>query len=136
MLEIKLFEIRDSWTFIPAMGVKMNPRLPADCRTSEQERERYLLRRAGFAYLRPPLAYPPGEHYVKLSNLTKGYSTYNVGDWPEADKHTWQTAHKYIIEHWGELKSGDVIDCQYIRGEHGQPVVSEQHEPVNPDAKK
>ena len=35
-------------------------------------------------------------------------------------------AHNYIIEHWHELKDGDVVDVQFILGETKAPKVSER----------
>lgn len=138
MLTVKLFEVLDEGTFIPVMATAMNPLSPEQllalqpeqpglCRLLE--RERYLLRRAGFAYARPAAAYPAGETYVMLTSLHKGPSTYNAYDWVHerlGGGRTMHEAHKYIIEHWDELESGAVVDVRYILGETDKPKPSEQ----------
>lgn len=35
-------------------------------------------------------------------------------------------AHNWIIDHWQELKDGDVVDVQFILGETKEPKVSER----------
>jgi hypothetical protein len=41
---------------------------------------------------------------------------------------TWTAAHRWIIEHWAELKDGDVVDVEFILGETTTPKESERHE--------
>lgn len=136
-MEVKLFEVRDEGTFIPVMATNMNP--PSLDEIGKWTisslkicyRERYLLHHAGFADGRPPHAYPPGECDITLQSLHKGPSTYNAFDWARGEdgchkSRTMFEAHKYIIEHWSELTSGDVIDVQFIIGETNKPKVSEQ----------
>jgi len=36
-------------------------------------------------------------------------------------------SHKYICEHWDELKSGDVVDVEYILGIRDEPKTSERY---------
>jgi hypothetical protein len=38
----------------------------------------------------------------------------------------WANAHNYIIEHWYELKDGDVVDVEFILGESDRPKTSER----------
>ena len=38
---------------------------------------------------------------------------------------TYPVAHNYIIEHWAELKDGDVVDVEFILGERSEPKQSE-----------
>jgi len=35
-------------------------------------------------------------------------------------------AHKYIKEHWDELRSGSVVDVEFILGESKEPKASER----------
>jgi hypothetical protein len=35
-------------------------------------------------------------------------------------------AHKYIIEHWYDLKTGDVVDVEFALGESEKPKLSER----------
>ena len=134
-MNTKLFEVRDRETFVPVMATAMNPLATEEIISfAEQfglERERYLLRRAGYGGGRPQGGLP-GDVYVKLSQLDKGWSTYNAFDWRTGDdgcprsQRTMHVAHRYIIEHWQELTSGDVIDVEYILGETTAPKKSEQ----------
>ena len=105
----KAFEIRDAGTFIPAVGVDMNPDGPS---------QRYLLRRCGYSC--------DGRPNVILTRLDgNGKATNDPYEW---GGRTWSVAHNYIIEHWKELDDGDVIDVEFILGEKPTKKVSEQHE--------
>lgn len=106
-MTIKLFEIRDSMTCIPVMAV----RLRADSR-----QERFLLKRSGY-----------GERdeieYVILCKLDGVEAHYDPFDWSNA--RTMRTAHRYIIDSWETLSSGDVVDVEFILGETSAPKQSE-----------
>jgi len=41
---------------------------------------------------------------------------------------TWRVAHSYIEEHWEELKSGDVVDVEFIMGLRSEAKKSERLE--------
>lgn len=116
-MEIKLFEIRDSMTFMPMMAVRLR---------SRDDRERWLLRRAGYAdeQITPPLCemMEPYVIFCKLDGVEAQYDPYN---WSSGAR-TIRSAHAHIIEHWGELQSGAVIDVRYILGETMVPEISEQ----------
>lgn len=106
-MEIKLFEIRDIGTFIPALAVNMD--FPA-------EGQRYLLRRCGY-----PL---DGSPNILLTHLSAdGKVSNDPYSW---GGRTWPIAHQYIIENWPKLKNGDVIDVEFILGESKNPKISEQ----------
>jgi hypothetical protein len=51
---------------------------------------------------------------------------YDPYDW--VGDRTKPHAHQFIMEHWQELRDGDVIDVQFILGETDSPKVSEQLE--------
>ena len=113
-METKLFEIRDSATFIPVLAIRLH---------STTEQESYLLSRAGYGL------YPGYQgRYVILTRI--------VGDWLEAHSdpnewpkgHTLSSAHRYITDLWEELASGDVVDVEFIKGETSAPKVSERLE--------
>ncbi len=108
-------EIRDIGTFIPALAVNMNP----DSGTfAGDEAQRYLLRRVGYPC--------NGEPNVILTRLSgDGTATNDPYEW---SGRTWPNAHHWIIEHWSELKNGDVIDVEFILGETSKPKVSERYE--------
>ena len=107
-MTIKYFEIRDKGTFMPIMAVEMFSENPDDW---------YLLRRAGF-----------GEDFkcIFISVLeSPTRSQWDVHEWPRFPR-TIPVAHDYIQKHFHELKSGDVIDVQFILGETGKPKLSEK----------
>lgn len=99
--EVKLLEIRDKKTFIPAMAIQVSGE------------DGYLMRRAGF-----------NEPMVYLIRLTYQMARYDPHSWE--DNHTMRTAHKYMYEHWDEVSDGDVIDVEFIRGESSTKKVSEE----------
>lgn len=124
-MQTKLFEIRDRATFIPMLGIRLG---------SSNKEERFLLSNAGFG--RMPLEQ---NQYVLLARLDCNnginYDPYHWGG-----SRTYQTAHNYIIQHWEELESGDVIDVEYILGETKTRKTSERlynepdsKEKYNPD---
>jgi len=112
-LEVKLFEIRDVATFMPVMCVRLR---------STTEEERYLLARSGYG-----LGYHDQREYVLMINLTggNGHSTCDPYDWPGGAT-TLPHAHKYIIDNWDVLGSGDVVDVEFITGQTESPKLSER----------
>ena len=101
-MDIKLFEIRDVATFIPAMGIKLHPRIDA---------ERYLLARAGYG-----LSVESQDEYVLLAKLAGGTDKMTCDPYEWVGNSTMQVAHTHIQMDWDNLVSGDVIDVEYIRG--------------------
>ena len=111
----KALEIRDIGTFIPALAVDMNP---------ANDDQRYLLRRCGYPC--------NGEPNIILTRLD-GDETHH-GDQATNDPYarsgrTWPVAHHYIIDHWNELKDGDVVDVEFALGETNTPKLSERTAP-------
>ena len=106
-MEIKLVEIRDAGTFIPAMAVRLKDRI---------DEEQYLLRRSGFG--------TDGD-CIMLTRLETGQGQYDPYDWP-ANPRTMRYAHHFIVTRWEEIRSGDVIDVEFIMGVTKQPKVSER----------
>jgi len=110
-MQVKLFELRDSKTFIPIIAVRDDGR--------GNEGERYLVRRAG---LHGSDGYPP----VLLTRLTGGGNA-------ESDPYAWgdrtfQTAHIHLEKNFDAMQSGDVIDVEFILGETTEEKVSERKE--------
>lgn len=108
-METKLFEVRDRGTFIPVMATLM---LPTESPGSEEgQSEFFLLRRAGYGF-ECPLVYvsrlEPQGHEQQ--------SAYDCHDWGLFPR-TMYLAHEWIEGHWNELKTGDVIDVEFINGE-------------------
>lgn len=103
-MKTKLFEIRDRATFMPAMATQAR---------SSDEKEIYLLRSSGFGYSPLIILY-----FLELND--GHWSAHHWGD------RTMSTAHKYIQKNWDVLKSGDVIDVEYILGETTEPKMSQR----------
>lgn len=110
-MEVKLFEVRDRATFIPVMAVKLQ--------RGTIEAERYLLSKSGYT----------DKSYVVLWCLSGGRAVYDEYDW--GSNITMRTAHEYIRVRFDGLRSGDVIDAEYIRGESDEPVQSESADLYN-----
>ena len=98
-MKIKLLEIRDRGTFIPALAVDMNDPGPG---------QKYLLRRCDY-----PL---DGQSNIMLTNLNGNGSKATNDPYFWGDR-TWATAHNFIIDNWNSLYDGAVIDVEYILGE-------------------
>lgn len=98
---VKLLEIRDRHTFIPAMAVRV------------QGSDGYLMRRAGFGDV--PMVY-----LIALATEKCKYDPYN---W---DNRTMRVAHLYIAQSFDALNQGDVVDVEFILGETTEPKKSEQ----------
>lgn len=112
-MTVKLFEIRDRATCIPAMAVHLRNRTPA---------EFFLLRRAGYSAEQIGGREEDHERYVVLMKLDGERSTYDPFAWGDRTMHV---AHLHIVEKWHTLESGDVVDVQFILGETKAPKVSE-----------
>ena len=100
-MESKLIEIRDRWTFIPALAIRVS----GD--------DGYLLRRAGFT---SPL--------VILIHLESMECNYDPWNW--RSPRTMPRAQRYIETCWDTVKSGDVIDVEFLLGETQVPKISEE----------
>jgi hypothetical protein len=109
-MKVKILEIRDEGTFIPVLCVDMNP---------DHEGQRYLLRRCGF-----PCDYRPNILLTRLS--ADGTPAWN--DPYGWGGRTFPVSHNYIIDHWDELKDGDVVDVSFILGETTTKKISERFE--------
>lgn len=108
-MEVKLFEVRDSLTFIPVLAIHVMGQTP---------RERWLLHRVGYG---GGVSAPA--RTIFLTSLVGNVETLSEAHrWPNK---TLREAHLYIREYWRQLPSGAVIDCEYIRGESVSPKESE-----------
>ncbi len=105
IVETKFIEARDRATCMPLMAT----RLFIDSRPSS--RINRIVRRAGFGADFP---------YVILTDLNSQHrSTYDPYDW--GGSITLQPIHEYLIARWHEVKDGDVIDAEFLRGERDTP---------------
>lgn len=108
-MKTKLFEIRDRGTFMPAMATQAR---------SSELKEIYLLRSSGFSNSNPLIIL----HFLELNETH--YSAYHWED------RTRFHAHQYIQVNWERLKSGDVIDVEFILGETTEPKLSQRLEEI------
>lgn len=110
-MKTKLFEVRDSATFIPVIAIKLG---------SDDEAERYLLAESGYG-----VTAEDQSCYVLVSRLNGGRNalTYNPLDW---DSNTMCQAHEHICEMFDQLESGSVIDVEYLRGVSTRPKISQR----------
>lgn len=106
----KYLEVRDHSTNISAVAFRLNPRTLADNK---------ILGRSGYGVL-------PHEQqqYIMLAQLCGGNGKITC------DPYDWHTrpmniAHKFIINNWDFIESGDVIDARFILGETDEPCKSD-----------
>lgn len=118
-MQVKILEIRDRGTFIPALCVDINPdRLGL---TQQNLVQRFYMRRLGYPC--------DGRPNIIMTHLTGGYyATNDPYGWPR-DTRTFPVAHNYIIENWEMLHDGDVVDVEFILKETKEPKLSERYEP-------
>jgi len=102
-MEIKLFEVRDSDTFIAAFGFTTDN--PAPGQAQLLAREGYRDRQIMFGYLSGERPASPDPYFWKCRTMS--------------------TAHNHAFVNWDRLRDGDVIDVQYILGERTEPKKSE-----------
>lgn len=110
-MEIKLFEVRDHMTFIPCIAIRMG---------STDERERWLMGRCGYG-----VTISAQKEHILFGRLD-GSCRLLADPWGgHRSGRTIRAAHNYAIGNWNKLKSGDVIDVEFIEGESDAPKVSE-----------
>lgn len=112
-MTVKLVEIRDSATCIPAMAVHLRNRDEAE----------FFLLRAGYSKEQIGGREDDVEPYIILWRLVGGEANYDPYGWTNR---TMAHAHKYLIDHWREVTSGDVVDVEFILGESQAPKRSER----------
>ena len=134
-MESMLFEVLDRNTFIPVIATQMRPMryefitpemfagpsgIPneGDVAYSEKKtKETYLMCRAGYGF-DPPWC-------IFLAPITGGREAhFDCYDW--AGNRTLKNAHHFIEQNWDTLRSGDVIDVEFILGETKEPKPSER----------
>lgn len=102
-MQAKALEVRDHMTFVALLAIDMNP---TDDLLGSQE---WLLRRVGYPC--------DGKPNIMITYLGGGKIADNDPyGWDDGSR-TFPVAHAWIIEHWAEIKDGDVIDVEFILGE-------------------
>jgi hypothetical protein len=131
MLETKLFEVRDSGTFIVVMATRLIPiwdnqslrtGLFTNGVNTNPGKEAWLLHRVGLGH--------PDSYQILMSKIESGESSLDSEYWTRESPlsrgtRTLTMAHRYIEQTFSQLKSGDLIDVQFIIGETTEPKVSE-----------
>jgi hypothetical protein len=104
---VKFLEIRDRATFIPCF---------AFC--PSEEGDEWLARRAGYGM----------SDTIIFGRLDRPNESQNDPyQWPSMTR-TMHHAHRYVQDHFYELKSGDVVDVEFILGEKPAPKKSERED--------
>lgn len=117
-MEIKLLEIRDRGTTIPALAIRLFGRTEA---------ERWLLERSGFSG--PCAAIDAEEPYVVLMKLVSTMEAqYDPYSWRMENARTMPKAHLHLLSNWHTVATGDVVDVEFLLGERAEPKVSERME--------
>lgn len=115
-MEHKIFEVRDSGTCMVMLGYVLRPNP-----ISQTMQEINLLMRAGYGPQKMANCF-----YIGLFTLDGGevQGSFDPYSHPPGAR-TRSVAHDYIMKNWRTLKSGDVIDVEFILGETKQPKQSE-----------
>jgi hypothetical protein len=113
-----------TFTFRAKLDQGRNVVIPVICirPVAENEGQRYLLRRDGYA--------ADETERCMIDAQCRGVA-YDCYDWPGATR-TKKHAHDFIAKHWHELEDGDVVDVQFILGETTERKISERWHQVVP----
>lgn len=112
-MQFKVLEIRDRGTRIDALAIRM---------LAENEIQAYYMHRC--------CGYPSDGSSIMLMKLYDGKATNDPFRWTDLGlgPRTMPNAHEYILEHYDELKDGDVVDVEHILGEKPTVKISERLE--------
>lgn len=109
-MNVKTFELRDRGTFVPVLCVQLG--------AAPDSQDEYLIRRAGYAF--------PLTQYVLMTGLDGGTDKMTCDPYDWGGNRTRIACHKYIIEHWEKLQSGQVVDAEFVLGETETSKLSER----------
>lgn len=104
-MQSKLLEVHDEATTLIVMATRPEYGDPA---------EAWCWGREGFA---------DGTRYTMITYVTKGITHYDPYNW---GSRTLFEAHQHIAKHFDTLKTGDVVDVEYIIGKRMSPKLSER----------
>lgn len=110
-MTIKTFEVRDEATFIAVVAIRM---------LADNPTQAY--------YIHAKSGYPKDGTSIMLMRLYDGKATNDPFAWGAltGSTRTLPIAHEWIINNFGSISDGDVIDVQFILGETTMPKVSER----------
>jgi hypothetical protein len=109
VIRTKTLEIRDRGTLIPALAIR-------------PDGQHWLEQRGGH----------DGSTLI-LMHLDSIEAHSDPYDWNLVFGRTMRVAHNWLIENWGLVEDGMVVDVEYILGEHPMPKDTENPE-INPPA--
>ncbi len=98
---IKLVELRDRGTCVPALALRM---------FASDDIQRRFFERCGY----PSPHYCQGLTAVILMHLGDQRANSDPYGW---DDRTMAVAHEYLLEHWDEVLDGGVLDVRVLLGE-------------------
>lgn len=127
-MKTKILEIRDDGTYFAVLAVDMNPGppYPAYGSFSEDEFKALLEDHSARFYHMRRVGYPcDGRPNIGITHLSADGKPFWNDPYGWGGR-TYPVAHNYIIEHWDELRDGDVIDVSFILGETKSPKISER----------
>lgn len=116
---IKIVEIRDRATLIVALLLRMIP---------DGAREKFLFNESGYRDCNY-------SSILFISLSSPSFSARHSDDWPSVGR-TFHVAHKWIEEHFDEIKDNQVIDVEFILNEVDKPCLSVRDELVEEELKK
>jgi hypothetical protein len=106
-VNIKMFEIRDRATCIPAWAIRMLP---------DSEGEIFMMKQCGYGFAHPCI--------MLISIEAPWHSARCSDEWRETSGRTMAVAHQYIEKNFDTLKPCEVIDVEFILGEVEQSCQS------------
>lgn len=106
-LNIKMVEIRDRATCIPAFAILMMP---------ENQEEVFLMKQAGYGFTHPCV--------MLISIEAPWHSARCAEEWHEKSPRTMRVAHEYIEKAFHDLEDCAVIDVEFLLGEVEEPCKS------------
>lgn len=112
MMQFKILEIRDEGTLIPVLAMRM---------IAENTLQAY--------YVHDRCGYPKDGSAIVVMTLDNQKATVDLYAWPDIGfgRRTMGNAHNYIIEHFDDLRDGDVVDVRVILGERKAPAKSDRY---------
>jgi hypothetical protein len=111
---IKMVEIRDRATCIPAFAILMLP---------ENQDEVSLMRQTGYGFSHPCV--------MLVSIEAPWHSARSSDEWQERSVRTMAIAHKYIEDNFSNISECQVIDVEFILGEVDAPCKSCRQEQLD-----
>jgi len=108
-MDVKFFEVRDRGTHMFCMGtlIGISPEQFEKDSTAAKRVTRMLVR-GGYA--------PGPGHMIMFGSMSEP-CRFSCDPYEHGKTRTLGAAHDFVAEHWDLLKTGDVIDVEYILGE-------------------